>query len=162
MPFVTNNILLQNLSGKLGNIVLRQLNGKTVMQAAPVRKAPATPGELKNRETFKQAVAYAKQAHQNHERWQMYLAEAKRRGGTSNWFAVAVSDFRNGFRLVKAQLAGRLKVRKQVLKKEFALFLLSDCTPKSNSNIQATRNLRYLTHHQKHDRQPDQPAVPGK
>ena len=102
MPIVTQNFQLQNVSGKLGSIVVRELNGKTIIQAAPVRKAPPTPGELANRQTFKQAVAYAKEARQNPELWEIYLAEAKRRGGTSNAYAVAISDFRNNFRLVNA------------------------------------------------------------
>lgn len=99
MPILNHNHILHGLSGKIGNIVVRQLNGKTIVQAAPIRKAPATPGEKTNQQNFKQAVNYAKEARQNPKVWAIYLAEAKRRGGTSNAYAVAVWDYRRGLPL---------------------------------------------------------------
>jgi len=136
MPAVTHNIILQGISGKLGNIVVRQLKGKTIVQAAPIRKAPATPGELANRETFKKAVAYAKEARQDSAVWEIYTTEAKRRGGTSNAFAVAVSDFRKDLGLVKVTQSTKPEGNKPVLKRGAFTFLY-------NTNIIANTALRY-------------------
>jgi hypothetical protein len=94
MAKVKGNLVLGELSGKLGNLVVRQVGGKSVVQAAPVRQAPATAGELKNQQAFREAQAYARQSRMDPALWGIYMAEAKRRGGTSNPYAVAISDYR--------------------------------------------------------------------
>ena len=95
MARVRKNLVLGELSGKLGNLVVRQLNGKSVVQTAPTRTAAFTEGELQNQRSFKEANAYAQRARQNPALWARYAAEAKKRGGTSNAHAVALSDFRH-------------------------------------------------------------------
>jgi hypothetical protein len=93
MAIVTNNIAVEGLSGKMGNLVFRQLNGKTIVQAAPVRKAPYNKAQLKQQNRFKEAMAYARVLLADPIVKAKYKAKARAKGGNLNAFNVAVSEY---------------------------------------------------------------------
>jgi hypothetical protein len=57
---VVTNILLRGLKGRLGTQVFRTQNGKTVVSAAPKRKAAYTEAQKQQQYRFKQATTNAR------------------------------------------------------------------------------------------------------
>jgi hypothetical protein len=106
MAIVTDNIVLEGLSGMVGRaVVFRELNGKTIVQAAPVRKAPYNGAQKKQQGRFKVAMAYARRRMQNPALKARYMAQAKLKGGSTNPFNMAIAEY---FRLEKMRaLVGR-------------------------------------------------------
>lgn len=62
MAIVSEGSIYHGLSGKMGNVVFRQVNGKTIACAAPVRSSrkSGTASQKKNEKAFLKNVAYAK------------------------------------------------------------------------------------------------------
>ncbi|GET34717.1 hypothetical protein PbJCM13498_35800 [Prolixibacter bellariivorans] len=92
MAKVGNNIVTTGLSGKLGNlIVFRNVNGKTIVAAAP-RERTVEPSEaqLNNQNHFQEAVIYGKSATKDETMKAAYEAAAKEGQSAYN---VAVADF---------------------------------------------------------------------
>jgi hypothetical protein len=77
MGISRDNIITNGLSGKAGEYVFRQLNGKTVVSKMPVFLRRATASQLEARSSFKDAVAYAKNTLLDIETKRAYKAKAK-------------------------------------------------------------------------------------
>jgi hypothetical protein len=94
MAIVKNNPVLEGCSGKLGRtLVYRQMNGKTIVQSAPVRKAPYTAAQKKQQGRFGEAMAYAKGLLQDKATWEYYTALAKAKGKGWNAYNLVISEY---------------------------------------------------------------------
>jgi SAM-dependent methyltransferase len=61
MAVIRNNVLMEGVSGMIGKaLVFRKFADKTVVQAAPVRKAPYTTKQQLQQNRFREAMAYAR------------------------------------------------------------------------------------------------------
>ena len=81
------------MKGKLGNFVLRQVNGKTVMCSLPAKSSkPKSKDQEIQHERFKAAVAYAKDINSNPEKKKLYSGKLKK-GQTV--FQFAIKEFFN-------------------------------------------------------------------
>src|SRR5262245_37279496 len=91
MAKVINNLVMQGLSGSLGNqIVIRQgKGGQTIVAAKPGANGARTfnATQLAQQEAFRDAIAYAKSAKDE----DMYLTKAQ--GTTLSAFNAAVADW---------------------------------------------------------------------
>jgi hypothetical protein len=136
MAFVKNNPILAGASGKLGNLVYRQMNGKTIVQCAPVRTAPYNEAQKKQQGRFKEAMAYARTLLADPKVKAEYTARAKARHAGLNAFNLAVSEYLKGgshnnapeadssFKISEiennvSRIAIRLKKRKPLQRKGF-------------------------------------------
>lgn len=92
MAKVINNVILEGLSGSIGNLVFRQMpDGSTRVSAKPDFSQRVFSQEQKeHQDRFKQAVAYARQA----ARTQPIYAELAE-GTTKNAYNIALSDWFN-------------------------------------------------------------------
>lgn len=92
MAKVRNNVILEGLSGSIGNLVFRQMpDGSTRVSAKPDFSQRVFSREQKeHQDRFKQAVAYARQA----ARTQPIYAELAE-GTTKNAYNIALSDWFN-------------------------------------------------------------------
>lgn len=104
MRFISNQIqlimaivtepYLEGLSGMLGkSLVFRTLNGRTIVQAAPVRKVPFNKAQRASQQRFRQAMAYARELVNNPDVKAKYAARAKEKGNNCNAFNIAVSEY---------------------------------------------------------------------
>jgi hypothetical protein len=94
MSISANNPLLKNHSGMLGKtLVIRQVNGKTVISSAPKKRDVPTEHQLKTKARFMLAVDYAKKQMANPEIKAMYKKAAK--GDIPNAYTAALKDFLN-------------------------------------------------------------------
>jgi hypothetical protein len=90
---VTLTPMFEEARGKLGNVVFREVRGKTIASREPRFAAPPSESQAAHRERFKQAVAYGKSALADPEMREMYQAIADSRNVPI--FAVTVADFFN-------------------------------------------------------------------
>lgn len=109
MAKVRNNVLLEGLSGSIGNLVFRQMpDGSTRVSAKPdfsQRVFSQAQKEQQNR--FKQAVAYAREA----SKTQPIYAELAE-GTTKNAYNIALSDWFNPPVILDIEREdGRIRVR---------------------------------------------------
>ena len=94
MATIDGNLLFHKGSGKIGNFILRQRNGKTVVYSRPVSEtnwAP-TPRQEKNREKFAKANEYSKKVLTDVQLRDFYSGFLKKKHLTIQ--TVAVRDFR--------------------------------------------------------------------
>jgi len=85
------NVIVHNLSGKVGDLVLfRQRHGKTIMGKIPIHNGKTTPKQKAVRETFLKAVHYAKASLKDPSLVELY---SKKAGGGITPFNLAVTDF---------------------------------------------------------------------
>ena len=88
------NPAFEGMSGMLGEIVFRELRGKTVISRKPeVSNTPPSAGQSAHRERFKLAAAYGKSAMSNNAIRALYEEAAKRRDIPV--FSVMVADYFN-------------------------------------------------------------------
>lgn len=94
MAIVKSNIVMEGLSGKLGDqIIFSQRGGKTVVAVKAVQpEGVPTEGQVRQRRKFGQANRYAKQAMQNAPLKEAYEHRAK---NGQNAFNVAMADYLN-------------------------------------------------------------------
>jgi hypothetical protein len=99
MAKIILNPLIEGMSGKFGNVVFRSTPGGVVVSKRPARSSvKPSEAQMAQRQRFKEAVAYARQALSDPNLSSLYqqaAAEQKRRP-----FDVAVSDFLNGRNLL--------------------------------------------------------------
>ena len=89
MAIIQNNHLLAGLSGKVGNFVLKQVKGKTIMCAVPNKSnVKASKRQKANRQRFKKAVAYAKAINDDPQQHTLYLKKLKNKSDTVYRFAM--------------------------------------------------------------------------
>lgn len=93
MAFVTEPVL-EGLSGMLGKaVVFRMLNGRTIAQAAPVRKVPFNNAQRLQQNRFREAMSYARNLFTNPAVKAVYMARAKEKGNNSNAFNIAIAEY---------------------------------------------------------------------
>ena len=83
--------VIGEISGKVGQIVIRYSNGQYVITTPPVFTKPPTEKQVEHREKFKEAVEYTKEATKVTPTKEVYeeLAEGKKKFPMN----VAVADF---------------------------------------------------------------------
>jgi hypothetical protein len=62
MSIATNESLLKGTRGKIGNLISRSVNGKTVISRAPEPDRPQTEAQINNQNQFREASAFAQAA----------------------------------------------------------------------------------------------------
>ncbi len=92
MATVKSNSLLKGLSGKFGDIVFRQVNGKTIMCLPPRKRTTLTANQQKHQERFKSATLYARRMMIDPALKDLYEKLAKNMKCPSA-YAAAVADF---------------------------------------------------------------------
>lgn len=92
MAILKTNPLFSNLSGKVGGVVFRQRNGKTIMTHAPLKRSIQTEKQKAHQEKFRNATMYAKVALMDPELSKIYEHLAKKAKSSSPYQA-AVKDF---------------------------------------------------------------------
>ena len=95
MARVTHNLLLSGLSGKIGPLVVRQVGGQTVVQAAeaPGRRAPRSSAQQAHLARMYQAQLYAKAQLRDPEAKARYAIGIDQRRTSA--YTVAIADFMN-------------------------------------------------------------------
>jgi hypothetical protein len=93
MATVTNNNLVEGLSGVLGNtLVFRNLRGKTVVSIRPRAPRRQSEEQRKNRDRFKNAAFFAKACMLDPQKKQYYQVQA-RKLALPNAYTAAITDF---------------------------------------------------------------------
>lgn len=94
MAEVKNNIVIQGISGKLGDmIVFRQVNGRTIIATKPRPSEKRSEKQIANQARFQKAVIYGKSSAANPELKQVYRKGMNEK--YSSPYMVAVADFLN-------------------------------------------------------------------
>ena len=90
---ISKNPLLRTISGRIGDIVIRQCNGKTVLCKASVyRKKATTKQELKSQQRFAVCSKVASKALQNKATRDYYEKLAKAAGAGRSAYNMAFTD----------------------------------------------------------------------
>jgi len=91
MAKLKNDNFSRGFSGKLGGLVFRQCNGRTIIACAPRKsdKAP-TDKQIMHRRRFSQASSYARRILQDPEIAAKYAARA---GNGKTAYTLAVQDY---------------------------------------------------------------------
>lgn len=94
MAKVTKNVLIEGLSGRIGNLVFRQYGDKTVVSARPRHdpKRVPTPGEAQHRKRIQEAAAIAKSVLGTDD-GQTYYHAARLRLDKRSAYHTAIFDF---------------------------------------------------------------------
>lgn len=97
MATIVKNFLTEGLSGRIGNVVFRQVKtgggrARTVVTMRPQRRKSVTPQQKAWNEVFRNAACYAKSQMLDPVRKAHYTAQAKKAGLGSPYIA-AVKDF---------------------------------------------------------------------
>lgn len=103
MAIITNNAYLEGMSGKIGNIVYRQVNDKTVAGKPPVFTLPWAERQIAHREKMKAAAFYAKRAMADPEKYAFY--QAVRTKG-NNAYNMAIKDYFSPPEIISVNLEG--------------------------------------------------------
>ena len=100
MARVTHNLLLQGISGKVGPLVVRQVGGQTVVQAAEAKaaRAPRSPRQQAHLNRFYQAQLYAKAQLRDPAVEALYATRTDDRRRSA--YAVAVADFMHAPKII--------------------------------------------------------------
>lgn len=110
MARVPKNSLLSGISGKLGNLVLRQVGGQTVVQAAeaPGRRAPRSPAQQAHLDRMYRAQLYAKAQIRDPAAKARYATRIDERRRSA--YAVAIADYMHAPRITALD-TGRFRGR---------------------------------------------------
>jgi hypothetical protein len=92
MAIISDNTLVNGLSGAFGGIVFRQLRGKTVLSIRSSVVATQSEQQRKNRSKFKSASAWAKAMMLIPEKKSYYVQRAKKLK-LPNGYTAALSDY---------------------------------------------------------------------
>src|SRR6185503_4138346 len=94
MTKVTLNPVFEQVSGALGDLVFREVNGKTILsRKAQMSNVEPTLAQTNHRERFRQAAAYGKFAIANQTTREIYDTISDQRGIPA--YALTVGDFLN-------------------------------------------------------------------
>lgn len=93
MAKATLNPMFEGVSGAIGDLIFREVRGRTVISRRPIFASELTENQVQHRERFNQAVAYSNSALANPTLRPMYEAGAKSRN--IPLFAAPVADFFN-------------------------------------------------------------------
>lgn len=93
MSIIRGNILTKGLSGMLGGVVVyRQLRGKTVMSNRPRKPTRQSDLQRQNRQRFRAAALFAREAMQDPEKKERYRIKA-RKLNLPNAYTAALTDY---------------------------------------------------------------------
>jgi hypothetical protein len=92
MAFVTTHSIAGNLRGSIGNLVFRQMLGKTVVSGSPRTPKKQSDKQRENRQRFKIASRWAKVQMNDPEKKAYYLGKAKKLK-LPNAYTAAVCDY---------------------------------------------------------------------
>jgi hypothetical protein len=93
MAIIKDNIVMEGVSGMLGDVVVfRQLRGKTIMANKPRKPRFQSDLQRENRHRFREASAFAKQAMLDPQKKEYYQAKA-RKLGLPNAYTAALTDY---------------------------------------------------------------------
>jgi hypothetical protein len=92
MATVYRNALTRDISGAIGNIVFRQIRGKTIVCNKPDRLSKQSKQQRENRSRFKAATYWAKAQMLDPEKKAYYWRKAKKLK-LPNAYTAAVSDY---------------------------------------------------------------------
>jgi hypothetical protein len=94
MAKVKKNVLIEGLSGRIGNLVFRQYGDKTVVSSRPRHdpKRQPTPGEAKQRKRIQEAARTAKATLETDD-GRAYYQAARLRLGKRSAYHTAIFDF---------------------------------------------------------------------
>lgn len=93
MSIIRENIMMEGVSGMLGDVVVfRQLRGKTIMANRPSKPRFQSALQRENRLRFRQATTFAKQAMKDPQKKEYYLAKA-RKLRLPNAYTAAITDY---------------------------------------------------------------------
>lgn len=96
MAILKSNFLFGGISGRVGNVVFRQKNGKTVVCQRPARgKKKPSNKQLAHQQRFKEAAEFAKEELQDPER-RAYYEWMARKLKLSSAYTTAVKFFLGG------------------------------------------------------------------
>lgn len=87
------NPMFESARGQIGDLVFREMKGKTVVSRKPVITAAPTEGQIEARSRFKMAVDYGKGAMSGEDMRSLYKAAAKQRDLPV--YAVMIADYFN-------------------------------------------------------------------
>ncbi|MDO7877609.1 hypothetical protein Q5H93_22915 [Hymenobacter sp. ASUV-10] len=95
MARVTNNLLLQGISGKIGPLVIRQVGGQTIVQSAEnkAKRAPRSPKQQAHLDRMYQAQLYAKAQIRDPNLKALYATRIDQRRTSA--YTVAIADYMN-------------------------------------------------------------------
>jgi hypothetical protein len=93
MAKATLNPMFEGVSGAIGDLIFREVRGRTVISRRPIFASELTENQIQHRERFNQAVAYSRSALADPDLRPMYEAGAKSRN--IPLFAAPVADFFN-------------------------------------------------------------------
>jgi hypothetical protein len=87
------NPAFEQASGSLGDLVFREVNGKTIVSRKPSTNGEITEAQAAHRERFRQAAAYGKFALANQTTRELYESASEEKDISA--FALCVADFLN-------------------------------------------------------------------
>lgn len=95
MARVTNNLLLQGISGKIGPLIVRQVGGQTIVQSAESKpkRAPRSPKQQAHLQRMYQAQLYAKAQIRDPNTKALYATRIDQRRTSA--YTVAIADYMN-------------------------------------------------------------------
>lgn len=98
------NPAIEGMSGQLGDLVFREVRGKTVVSRKPVVTAEPTENQTAHRERFKLAAAYGRSVMADNIARLLYESIAQSRGVPI--FAVTIADYLNAPIIHNIDLSG--------------------------------------------------------
>jgi hypothetical protein len=111
MPVFKDNIIMEGLSGMLGDVVVfRQLRGKTVMSNRPSKPRSQSEQQRANRQRFKAAAQFAREAMQDPEKKERYRFKAQKLG-LPNAYTAALTDYMRKPSVASVKCNGRANDR---------------------------------------------------
>jgi hypothetical protein len=104
MAISFKNVITRLYSGRVGDIVLRNYSGKSVMAKRPdCSKVIKSPAQLENQKKFAKAVRSSKAVKNNPQRFEYYNKKKKKKKYMSSYHA-AMSDFMTKPKVKKVDL----------------------------------------------------------
>ena len=97
------NPAFEQASGALGELVFREVNGKTIVSRKPATSGVITEAQAAHRERFRQAAAYGKFAMSDQTTREIYDIVSEQRGIPA--FALTVADYLNAPTVDKLDLS---------------------------------------------------------
>ncbi|MBT1703056.1 hypothetical protein [Chryseosolibacter indicus] len=92
MAILRTESIVQGFSGAVGNLVLRQVGGKTILSKAPARPGKQSELQKENRQKFKMASIYAKTILKDPKK-KAYYQQKARKLKLPNAYTAAITDY---------------------------------------------------------------------
>jgi len=104
MAISYNNVITKHFRGRVGDVVLRWVAGKSVMSKRPdCSKVIKSPAQLENQKSFARAAKYSKAVKNDPQRSEEY-SEKKKKTKYQDVYHAAMSDFMTKPRVQKVDL----------------------------------------------------------